>query len=161
MRLVLDRPLEVAQWVAKRIPTMHGQPFHALAWAIGVEDEAGKPLGGVVFTNHLPAYRSIEVSFASDTPRWLTRRMISGILAYPFTQLGCQRITAITPKKAKAARAFLDDFGFKREGVVRRGFGDDDAVISGLLWREWARNRFNVNRRAIRETLTGVEAPLH
>ncbi|HXQ10980.1 MAG TPA: GNAT family protein [Caulobacteraceae bacterium] len=84
------------------------------------------------------------MSFASETPRWLTRNLIRQILSYPFDQLGCQRITAITPKKARAARAFLDHFGFKREGVVRRGFGSDDAIISGLLKREWMRSRWVV-----------------
>jgi RimJ/RimL family protein N-acetyltransferase len=82
------------------------------------------------------------VSFASETPRWLTRNLIRQILAYPFDQLACQRLTAITPKKARAARAFLDHFGFKREGVVRRGFGADDAIVSGLMKREWVRSRW-------------------
>lgn len=147
MRLILNSPAEVSAWVAARIPQMGGQPFSGVTWAIGVEAENGKPLGGVVFTNHIPAWRTIEISFASDSPRWLTKRMISGIMAYPFDQLGVQRLTSVTPKKNKAARAFIDAFGFRREGCCWRALGTDDAIISRLSRRDWAESRFNVRRR--------------
>ena len=39
---------------------------------------------------------------------------------------------SLTPKRAKEARRFIDVFGFKREGVVRRGFGDDDAIVGEI-----------------------------
>jgi RimJ/RimL family protein N-acetyltransferase len=142
MHLVLDKSADVAAWVAARIPQMQGAGDFGACAAIGVEGEDGRPLGGVVFHNYQPRFRNIEVSFASDTPRWLTRNLIRRILSYPFEQLNCARLTAITPRKAASARRFLDVFGFKREGLVRRGFGTDDAVISGLLKREWARSRW-------------------
>jgi RimJ/RimL family protein N-acetyltransferase len=142
MRLILDQSEDVAAWVAARIPQMAGAADFGPATAIGVASEDGRALGGVVFHGYQPRFRNIEVSFASETPRWLTRNLIRQILAYPFDQLACQRLTAITPKKARAARAFLERFGFKREGVVRRGFGDDDAIVSGLLKGEWERSRW-------------------
>jgi hypothetical protein len=36
--------------------------------------------------------------------------------------------------------------GFKREGSIRRGFGDDNAIIYGLLAEEWAAGRFCAER---------------
>jgi RimJ/RimL family protein N-acetyltransferase len=132
----------VADWVGRRIAHVGtGEAFGPCA-AIGVEAEDGRPLGGVVFSNWQPACRSIEASFAADGPRWLTRRLIGQILSYPFGQLDCQRITALTPRRATAARRFLEAFGFRREGLVRKGFGDDDAVVSGLLRREWETSRW-------------------
>ncbi|HLI66322.1 MAG TPA: GNAT family protein [Caulobacteraceae bacterium] len=142
MQLVLDQSEAVAAWVAARIPQMEGAGDFGACAAIGVAAEDGRALGGVVFHNYQPRFRNIEASFASESPRWLTRRLIGQIMAYPFDQLACQRLTAITPKKAAAARAFLDHFGFKREGVVRKGFGDDDAIVSGLLRREWRASRW-------------------
>jgi RimJ/RimL family protein N-acetyltransferase len=142
MRLVLGRDADVAEWVGRRIAHVGSGAAFGPCAAIGVATEDGSLIGGVVFSNWQPACRSIEASFASETPRWLTRRIIGGILAYPFGQLGCQRMTAITPRKARAARRFLDAFGFKREGLVRKGFGDDDAVISGMLKREWEASRW-------------------
>ena len=149
MHLVLGQDRDVAAWVAARIPHMAaGEGFGPCA-AIGVADESGRALGGVVFSNFQPRYRSIEVSFAAETPRWLTARLIGGILSYPFVQLGCQRITAVTPRRAARARRFLDRFGFRREGVVRKGFGADDAIVSGLLEREWRGSRWSPRERGL------------
>lgn len=145
MRLLWGDDENVAAWVAARIPHMAGEGFGACV-AVGVLSQAGVPLAGVVFTNYRPQTRDIEMSFAADSRRWLTRGLITGIMRYPFVQLDCQRVTGFTPKRAKAARAFLDAFGFKREGVARRGFGNDDAIISGLLRSEWDASRFNLER---------------
>ena len=148
MRLVLGQDAAVADWVARRIPQVGSGAAFGPCAAIGVAGGEGGLIGGVVFSNWRPACRSIEVSFASETPRWLTRRLLGAILAYPFAQLGCERLTAVTPRRAKAARRFLDGFGFKREGLVRKGFGDDDAVISGMLRREWEASRWRLPRLA-------------
>ena len=142
MRLVLGRDAWVGGWVARLIPHVGTAEAWGPYAAIGVESEEGEPLGGVVFSGYQPAYRSIEVSFASASPRWLTRPIICAMMRYPFDQLGCQRLTAVTPRRNKPARRFVEVFGFKREGLVRRGFGDDDAVISGLLRREWDASRW-------------------
>lgn len=146
MRVVFGGPEEtrmIAAWVAARIPQMDGVADFGPCVAFGVEDEQGRPVGGVVFHNHQPRFRNIEGSFASDTPRWLTRDVICKILSYPFDQLDCIRLTALTPRQAASARRFLDTFGFKREGIVRRGFGTDDMVVSGLMRHEWATSRWN------------------
>ncbi len=142
MRLVLGRDAMVAEWVGFHIPHVGSGPAFGPCSAIGVESDAGEPLGGVVYSNYQPACRSIELSFASASPRWLTRPIICAMMRYPFDQLGCQRVTAVTPRRNKPARRFVEVFGFKREGLVRRGFGDDDAVISGLLKREWQASRW-------------------
>lgn len=148
MKLVLTEGPNVAAWVAARIPQMTGSQDFGPCDAIGVVSEDGTPLGGVVFHGYQPRFGNMELSMASDSPRWLTRRLISGILAYPFDQHGVQRVTALTPKRNAACRRFLELFGFKREGVIRRGFGDDDMIVSGLLRSEWERSRFNMRRDA-------------
>ena len=103
-------------------------------------------IGGVVFNQYQPQYRNIEVSFAAIRPNWLTPNLVTGILSYAFDQLDCNRITSLTPKKLRRARQFLQKFGFKHEGTVRRGYGDDDCIISGLLKSEWQAHRFNKGR---------------
>lgn len=118
--------------------------------AIGVVDGADNLVGGVVFNNYQPHNRNIEASFAATRADWLTPRLLTGILAYPFYQLGCQRITSLTPKKNRRARQFLEKFGFKLEGNVRRGYGDDDCIISGLLESEWRCHRFNRSRISVK-----------
>jgi len=115
--------------------------------AIGVVDRHDQLVGGVVYHNYDRYNRSVELSCASSTSRWLTREMVGGLLRYPFTQLECQRCTAVTPRRATSARRFLEGLGFKREGSVRRGFGDDNAIIYGLLAEEWAQNPLSQPKR--------------
>lgn len=146
MRLVWDEPAEVTQWVGERLPYRMGAADFGPCQAVGVLSTAGAPLGGVVFHNYRGRTRDIELTFASATPRWLTRRIITGIMAYPFHQLACQRVTSVTPKRNRPSRIFQEVFGFKREGLVRRGYLDDDAVIAGLLAEEWAASPFNLDR---------------
>lgn len=161
MRLLVGENAAVCDWVARHIPRMeealarceYGDAFGP-ATAIGVLDGRGLLVGGVVYHNWQPAFRSIELSFAATSSRWLTREIIGYLLRYPFDDLNCQRVTGFTPRRATSARRFLDRFGFKREGLVRRGFGDDDAVISGLLRKEWQESRWAKplqERRAARE----------
>jgi len=133
----------VAQWVADQIG-------HGLDWgpceAIGVVDKHDNLIGGVVFSNYRPDIGNIEASFAAIKANWLTPMLVTGIMQYAFGQLKCARITSLTPKRNRRARQFLQKFGFKQEGCVRLGFGDDDSIISGLLASEWAKHRFNRER---------------
>src|ERR1035438_3733277 len=99
MRLVWDQAPLVAHWVAMRIPQMENGADFGPCQAAGVIAEDGTPLGGVVFHNYQPRFKSIEVSLAADSHRWLTRRIIVQILGYPFDQLQVQRLTTLTPKR--------------------------------------------------------------
>lgn len=102
---------------------------------------------GAVYHAYRPEFRGIEISFAMRPGLYLSRSAISALLRYPFIELNCVRVTAVTPLKATSTRQFLEKLGFKREGVLRRAFGTDDAVVYGMLAKEWARSAFNVDRR--------------
>ena len=169
MQLVFGIDGSVSAWVASQIPHMKGGSFGPCA-ALGVVSNTGEPVGGVVFTDHIPAYGNIQVSLAATSRRWLTRNRITAILRYPFRQLGVKRLTALVPPSATNATQFLERMGWVREGCVRLGYGDEDAIIWGLLESEWRFNRFNADRqvqpkrrrRRRRGTLHIPEAsPLH
>lgn len=134
----LDRA--IATWVASQIDWVSAPQFPSTS--IGVINDDADLVGAVVFHNYRPDCRSIEITSASTTPRWLTRRILHVIFGYPFDQLKVGRITASTPKRAASARQFLESFGFRLEGDLRRGFGTDDALVYGLLDDEWRRGRF-------------------
>jgi RimJ/RimL family protein N-acetyltransferase len=143
MRLVIGHDPFFAAWVQARIPQMAGLPGgFGPCTAIGVA-HGDVVVGACVYHGYQPRFGSIEMSFASVDPRWLIgpagerKAIIRGLMGYPFDQLKVGRVSATTPKKNRAARRFIDKFGFKREGVARRGFGDDDAILSGLLESEW------------------------
>jgi len=128
----------VGEWVARRIPavgTSEGwRPFRAIGVA-----EGRRLIAGAVF--HAYSGPDIQISFAAESARWATRSNIAGILDYPFS-IGCSRVTALCERKNKRVRKLLEGIGFKMEGVARRGFGRQDAMIYGLLSedRKFARN---------------------
>lgn len=145
----------MAHWVAEHIPHMavripdfgYGEVF-GMGVAIGVADSEGFLVGGVVYHNYDPYFRSMELSCASTTPRWVTREIICALLRYNFGQAQCRRITSVVPRKSTSARRFLEGLGFKREGCVRFGFGSDHAIVYGLLVEEWTANPLSQPRRS-------------
>lgn len=79
---------------------------------------------------------------ASDTPMWAKPSVISPLLSYVFDTLRCERLQATVPKRGagpKHTRRFLEHLGFKYEGVGRKAFGTDDAVMFSMLRDDAAR----------------------
>lgn len=117
------------RWAEDRLGTSLCRP----AEAIGVARD-GAIVAVAVFHNFRPP--AIEISFASTTPRWASKEHIRGILGYPFRQLDCKRITAITEAGNTAARTFMERLGFTREGIHPDALPTGDAVTYGLLRRD-------------------------
>lgn len=121
----------IADWVATRIA--HVDAFEKMT-TIGVTSDAGVPMGAVVYHDYRDA--DIQMSCAADNANWLSKSVLSAIFAYPFTQLNCARVTALTPSRNIHTRKFLERLGFVQEGLMRQGFIDDDCVIYGMLRTE-------------------------
>jgi hypothetical protein len=120
----------VAQFVLAHNPEItHLGPFTALG--VIRNDQL---VAGVVYHRHRPADFDIEVTIASDTPNWAFPSTMRGLFAYPFEQLGCQRITSLIRKKNTRSRRFCEGLGFKLEGCARKAhLGREDLMIYGLL----------------------------
>jgi len=88
---------------------------------------------------HQYRHPNIEISFVTANKRWATPQTVWGIMRYPFIQLGCKRLTAITTAMNQSTRTFLCRLGFKQEGYHPDVFEDDDAVTYGLLRKDAAR----------------------
>lgn len=131
--LVLGHDNDIAKFVAQRSKYMLGG--FGLCTAIGVIRH-NKLIGGVVYHEYKDAVKSIMVSFAFDHPSWITPSVLGSICAYPFIQIGANRVSALVAKKNKRSRKFVEGIGFKLEGCARRAFLDDDAMLYGLLRRE-------------------------
>lgn len=128
--LVFGADQVVAEFVRRRIPG--AEDGFGPCTAIGVIRNE-RLIGGVVYHNYQQSYRSIQVSFAFDSPLWATPFVLRAVCRYPFIQLGCDRVTALVIKKNKRSRKMVEGIGFKLEGVARKGFGRDDCCIYGLL----------------------------
>lgn len=135
IELVYRNDATVTAWVCAKSPDplvrIHG--FGPCS-AIGVADD-GALIAGVVY--HEYRGHSIQLSMASDSPRWCTRRTLKHLLGYPFSQLHVARITACTAKSNSRLRSLVSRLGFRLEGNVRRGLdGQHDLLIYGLLREE-------------------------
>jgi len=130
MRLVLDRSREMALWAAERIPEMQGCPPDGTR-ALGVTDDEGRIMGVVCFHTWEPWNKTIEASVASEDARWLLGRKLWGkIFEYAYKTADVYKIWTRTPSRNTRALRMLKALGFTYEAVLKRQFGDDDAVIS-------------------------------
>ena len=116
--------------VKARIPYMRGRPWHGGYRALGVI-RRGVLVGGAVYHD----YRGFDimVSVAFDRIGWALPGTLRALFAYPFLDLGCKRMTALTARKNKPARKLLTDLGFHLEGTMKYGIdGFDDACLYGM-----------------------------
>lgn len=135
MNFIFGQDQAVAAWVESRLRGI-SNGFGQYS-AIGIED-SGKIIAGVVYHD----YRrfSIQLSMASESPRWCSRKTLNILLGYPFNQLMVERITACTAKNNKRLRSLVTRLGFKLEGTLRRGHdGKKDLLLYGMLREEAAR----------------------
>lgn len=129
-------------WAEERIAELHGQGFPDATTAIGIEDSEGRILGVVAFHSYEPWNRTIEVSAVADDPRWMRAREAWRLMhRYAFDVCGVDKIWSRTPARNERALRFLRALGFKREAVLKRQFGDDDAVISCKFKEDWLREQ--------------------
>ena len=131
MNLVFGQDAFIKPWVAERIPYCDG--FDDTAVTIGIAD-GEKLIAGWVY--HLFCGADIHIAVAADSPKWATRGILAGLFHYPFIQLGCRRVTAITPKYNARARKFALSLGFRLEGKMRQHYDGKDAIVYGMLKHE-------------------------
>ena len=81
---------------------------------------------------------SVEVTIAADSPRWATRQTIQTLLAYPFMQLKCQRVSAFVRKGNKRARRLNEGLGFVLEGRLRdAGPNNETVLLYGITRKDY------------------------
>ncbi len=131
--LLYDHDRAIARWAADQLEV---QNWVGLTAGIGVIRN-GAIVAGAVFYNHRPP--DIEIAFVTTTRHWATPQVVRGILRYPFMQLGCKRLTALTEVTNQPTRAFLCRLGFREEGRHPDAFMSGDGLSYGLLRKDAAR----------------------
>ena len=136
MQLIYGHDEAVARWVVDRVDHMDVPREYA---AIGVARD-GELIAGVIYHNFIPDYRGLEISMASSSPRWATRRTIRALLSYPFEQLGCRWVLTCTPHKNEAALRVNRALGFVQRGVLPDFYdAKKHAVLMTMPARGYAR----------------------
>lgn len=142
MMLWVENTELVAEWVKARIPHMNGGDF-GRCWATGILLD-GRLIAGCVYHNYCPQYSSVEISFAADSPKWMTRSVVHDLFAGAFYGMDVNRVSMATTSDAKRTRKTLEGLGMTLEGVGRQAFGEQDAAVYSLLRREWEQGRWCV-----------------
>jgi RimJ/RimL family protein N-acetyltransferase len=126
----------VAEFVRQRIPQLRGGAFGPFT-ALGIWRH-NRLIGGVVYHHYIGF--DIQVSIAFDRADWALPSTLRTLFYYPFVEIGCVRMTAITARNNKRSRRLLEGdgkrrgLGFKLEGIGRKAFdGVQDAACYSLL----------------------------
>jgi RimJ/RimL family protein N-acetyltransferase len=114
-------------------------PFQAVEGmqAIGMK-RGGKMKVGVIyegFTSHNVWMHVAAVPGA----RWATREFLRAAFAYPFVQLGVQKVRGYVEARNAAARRFDERLGFRPEAVLEGAAEDGGDVILYVMDRSECR----------------------
>lgn len=138
---IIAQPKElIAQFVAIRQGKPATEPWGHFT-AIGLLRH-GALIAGVLYNSFEEKNVCMHVG-AIDGAHWLTRSFLFAAFDYPFNQLGMRRVTALVPKKNKAARKFDEHIGFRYEGCLKHYFDRDDMIVYGMLREDcrWIRQK--------------------
>lgn len=147
MHLVYGADELIAAFVAFHIPRVARYGFPKAARAIGVCDDAGGILGGMVYSNWDPDSGVIELSVAAISKRWWNRQVLFGLFKYPFIDLDCQMVVSRVSERDHALCRMKVAFGFEPHLIPRLYGRDESAFIFTLTREAWLGNRFNKGLR--------------
>mgnify|MGYP003112822422 CR=1 FL=1 len=110
--------------------------------AMGVLDD-GRLIAVMVFHNWEPTAEVIEISGAATSKRWLSRKVLHRMFAYPFEEVGAQTVVMRVSPKDKALKRMLEAYGFSCYKLPRlRGRYEDELVFT-LTDDAWRNNGFH------------------
>lgn len=133
----------IGRWVSERTTSTGEIGFDGAYNAIGVVKD-NEIIAGFVYHDWNPTYQTIQMTLAAHTPRWGTRRIIEGLLHYPFVELGVQRITVLINENNHPSLRLAEGVGFKREAVLERAAGIyGNIVVLRLFISEWRDGKFS------------------
>src|SRR6185369_9129290 len=146
LRYVYGHDETVAQFVAQLIPHAHGRTLTGKA--IGVIDDEGKLIAGIVYHQYDPVAETIEITGAAlPGSRWLTRETIQRMYQYPFEQLGVQMIVHRTPANTEHLLEQLARRGYMLVKWPRMLGRDRDGVLCLFTSEAWDQCKFNSKRK--------------
>ena len=138
MKVARNIGADVMDFVAARMPAMFGQSIRDGKYAgLGVLNEAGELVAGVIFNEYWPTFGTMQVHLAADTPKWATRSVIKEILGYAFKEAGVNKVWGATPHTLERVLRFNHGIGFTREGILSHHYGAQHAVITRMFAKDY------------------------
>ena len=137
-RLIFGADDYLKKWTAKQI----GIDGFGPSVAIGVQRD-GEIIAAAVY--HDLREGQIEASIAATSRRWASRSVLQTLFAYPFNQVGANRLLVQCSEANEKAMKMNRQLGFTQEGRLRQLYAPHDAVLWGMLKDEcqWIKEKSN------------------
>lgn len=126
--IVLGQNDRVKAWVAEQI---NDGSFFGECQTMGVEDENGELIAGVVYDGYSPGSR-ISMHCAGIGKRWLTKQFLWMCFDFPFNQAGVKVIINPVASTDEESIRFTEHCGFKKMCVIKDGCGYADMIVYAL-----------------------------
>jgi len=111
--------------------------------AIGIANDDGDLIAGIVYFNYSPEAGTIEMSVeALPKQRWLTKATLAVMFQYPFWDCGCQMLITKTSARSEHVLRMLAAMNFSLILIPRAGGRDEDGVIALLTYEDWVAGKF-------------------
>lgn len=128
--MIITQPKEaIGAFVAERIGSFgNWGPFTAIAKS----DDSGIVVGVVynLFIGNAEMYQDCCMHVGSRPgAKWARPDFLYAAFAYPFLEMGCERVTGLVGKKNRMARRFFEKLGFEYEACLKRQRPGDDTIV--------------------------------
>lgn len=139
---------EISRWVAAQL----NEDGFGRCIALGVMDEVGELVAGVVFYNWSPECLTIQLAAASTSARWMTRPVLWEMFSYAFDRAQCQLAVLRVSENNKSENdrglhRLLPRYGFKSYRIPRLRGREEAEIIYTLADDDWRRNGFHRENR--------------
>lgn len=142
--------IALANWCADMVPG-EGHFFRPPYTTMGVVRDDNLT-AVMVYHNWDKESGVIEISGASNTPRWLTRPVLWEMFDYPFNQLGNQLVAMRVSERnvmwnGRGLPRLLKSYGFKSHVIPRLRGRDENEIVYTLTDDDWRANGFHKDKR--------------
>tara|TARA_R100001132_G_C3233077_1_gene66863 strand:- start:226 stop:645 length:420 start_codon:yes stop_codon:yes gene_type:complete len=136
--IVTDDTGQLKAWIEKQIRDTCPQDFKSCQ-TLGVARN-GEVICGVAYWFYPTGI--CDVGIAATSPRWATKQTIFTLFAYPFNQVGVNRLQSFIHPKNKRSRKLCAGLGFKLEGRLRKFHRGADMLIYGYTKEDFQRSKW-------------------
>ena len=133
------------EYLTARIPALAGGSIQPAQFAMVIGTQGGLQ-AVVAFHQHDKRAGTLMLTMAANDPRWLTRSNVQALLAYPFEQVGINKLWTWTAGDNERALRVNEWIGLKRQAEIPDQYGPGlSAVICGMTHAEWQKSHWSTS----------------
>jgi RimJ/RimL family protein N-acetyltransferase len=136
--IVYDRPDLMTIWVEEGIYGFsRGYDGETKAIGYTIDDKLVAAVTYSKFESRQDgSFFNLEMGVFSVDKRWCNRQYLKAVFAYPFIQLGLERVQTVCSAQEEGVVMFNKRLGFKQEGTHRKAWVTGCDALSWSMLRE-------------------------